>query len=334
MGIDTTIGWCDSTVNGMMGCDGCELYNPAQNINKCYASVLTGRHAGQVGWPQSFDIPTLFPDRLKKALKWPDLTGKDRPDKPWLNGYPRVIFHGDLGDYWTESLPLNWLEPYVAELADSPHIHLFLTKRPNRMFQFWQSLNIEMPKNFWFLTTVTTQEKCWRLKHLAEMHHLGASVLGISYEPAMGFVDFEYPKDSYPDGPPMCCSGQDCGCMGLPVDPPVIYDFDWLIVGGESGQNASPFEVEWARKSIDACREWNIPCFFKQMGSVPLIREYTMEEYRARQIPELEWPDGTFFGNRTGNPKLNGRQVLLTDKKGEDWTQWPVDLRVREMPKI
>lgn len=334
MGIDTTIPWSDSTLNLMMGCDGCELWNPTKTVKKCYAGNLVTRYKGNPGWPDSFDIPKLFTERLPKALKWPDLTGEERPDKPWLNGYPRVIFHGDLGDYWTESLPIDWLAPHVLAMATSPHIHLFLTKQPNRMFQFWNDFMAKykdpvygplpkvLPQNFWFLTTVTTQEKCWRLKHLAKMRTLGASVLGISYEPALGPVDWEYPKEQYPDGPPMCCNGIDCGCQGLPTEPPVLLDFDWLIVGGASGTNADPFEVDWAVNSLRACRSWGRRCFVKQVGSRPRIS--LAEDY-------LAWPEHATRGIRRGGDQY---ALTLKDRKGEDMSEWPKELRVRQMPEV
>jgi len=100
---DTNIHWCDSSVNLMMGCDGCELWR--EGSRHCYAGTLTLRHAGRKGWPESFDRPRLFPERLAGALRWPDLTGTARPGKPWLDGLPRVVFVNDMGDTFTESLP-------------------------------------------------------------------------------------------------------------------------------------------------------------------------------------------------------------------------------------
>src|SRR5690242_2116818 len=106
MGIATDIEWCDSTLNLEMGCDGCELWNPKAGINICYAGQVTERWGGKRGWPDSFEEPKLFLDRLEPALAWPDLTGKERPHKPWLDGLPRLIFLNDMGDTFTESLPL------------------------------------------------------------------------------------------------------------------------------------------------------------------------------------------------------------------------------------
>src|SRR5262245_31262275 len=135
----TPIAWCDSTVNLMMGCDGCELWNPAAGVRHCYAGALTGRHAGRKGWPDAFDRPALFPHRLDEALRWPDLTGKPRPGKPWLDGLPRLLFLNDMGDTFTEGLALDWLAPHLPRMAASPHQWLLLTKRPRRMAEFSRS---------------------------------------------------------------------------------------------------------------------------------------------------------------------------------------------------
>jgi hypothetical protein len=66
---------------------------------------MQGRSAG---WPEFFDIPRLFEGRIEKLALGQILPGRRRPGKPWLNGLPRVIFHGDMGDYWAESLPGDW----------------------------------------------------------------------------------------------------------------------------------------------------------------------------------------------------------------------------------
>jgi hypothetical protein len=59
MGVNTEIGFCDSTTNLQMGCDGCELWN-GRDRRECYAGNLTTRYAGRPGWPIAFDQPRRF----------------------------------------------------------------------------------------------------------------------------------------------------------------------------------------------------------------------------------------------------------------------------------
>src|SRR5262249_10079569 len=100
-----------------MGCDGCELWN--EILHSCYAGRLTERFAGQPGWSDRFDKPKVFLERIDRAIRWPDLTGttweahKKIPAKPWLDGYPRTICFNDMGDTFTESLPVDWFDSCV-----------------------------------------------------------------------------------------------------------------------------------------------------------------------------------------------------------------------------
>ena len=59
MGRDTKIPWCDSTINPVVGCDGCELHRAAVEESHCYAASLVGRYAGLPGWPAFFDKPEI-----------------------------------------------------------------------------------------------------------------------------------------------------------------------------------------------------------------------------------------------------------------------------------
>jgi len=45
-----------------------------------------------------------------------------------------------------------------------------------------------------------------------------------------------------------------------------LKGIDWIIVGGESGRNARPMKIEWARDIMNECKKSNIPFFFKQLG--------------------------------------------------------------------
>lgn len=84
------------------------------------------------------------------------------------------------------------------------------------------------------------------------------------------------------------------GCPGHP-NPRI----DWLIVGGESGPNARPFDIEWAGSAVEQCMVAGVPCFVKQMGARPVCVE----------------------------------PIKFVDKHGSDLAEWPEDLRVRQWPE-
>ncbi len=302
MGARTGIEWCDSTLNLQMGCDGCELWNEKTGIKKCYAGKLTERYAGfSLGYPEAFTKPKLFTDRLAPALKWADLTGTDRPDKPWLNGYPRTIFLNDMGDTFTESLPPMWLGPHVASMAARPHVWIILTKRPGRMLQFWQTMVDEIgpiPPNFWLLTSVTGPENVNRVRELLKLRALGAKVLGASYEPAWGAVNWA----------PFVTHAEDD-----PIDSEDDRELlDWLIAGGESGSEAKPAQSKWFTDARDACEASGTPYFFKQWG----------EWLPAGQDGARRDPQALNCGDQ---PERVGKKAAGALLDGREW---------REMPKV
>jgi protein gp37 len=125
-----------------------------------------------------------------------------------------------------------------------------------------------------------------------------AAIRFVSMEPALGPVTF----------PPAVL-----GCLGHIAETfgnPLIH---WIIVGGESGPRARPFNIEWARSTVQQCHEAGVACFVKQLGTLPFER-------RRCDAPAC---------NCGGE---HDHRVILADRKGEDPTEWPEDLRVREFP--
>lgn len=106
-----------------------------------------------------------------------------------------------------------------------------------------------------------------------------------------------------------------------PVDDLPLAGIDWVIVGGESGPKARPCDVSWIRSIRDQCKAAGVPCFVKQLGAH--VRDLGAMAAHSFE-PEECWPAGT---------KQDGTTILLADKKGGDWSEWPEDLRVREFPQ-
>ena len=81
---------------------------------------------------------------------------------------------------------------------------------------------------------------------------------------------------------------------------PWLPHLDWVIQGGESGRGASPFQLEWASDLIQKCQKAGVSYFLKQLGSMVL---------------------------------QGGQRVPIENGHGGDWSEWPRELRVREMPQ-
>ena len=169
MAQDTKIQWCDSTCNPTMGCDGCELWNAKRKT--CYAGILHMRFGGVTkGYAPTFEDVTEFPGRMADAARWKDLSGQKRPDKPWLNGLPRLIFVSDMSDSLSKIVPFEYLKQEIIDVVTSEkgqrHQWLWLTKVPQRMAKFSKWLDQDWPENLWAGTSITTQRTTSRIKHL------------------------------------------------------------------------------------------------------------------------------------------------------------------------
>jgi protein gp37 len=135
---------------------------------------------------------------------------------------------------------------------------------------------------------------------------LPAAVRWVSYEPALGPVDFagevggdDWLGDRHDDAP---------GEAGI----------DWIVVGGESGPGARPFDLAWARSTVAACKAAGTKCFVKQLGAHPVA------------VPV----EGPFQKTTAGGDPWPAQPLNLRDPKGGDPSEWPEDLRVREWPEV
>ena len=87
---------------------------------------------------------------------------------------------------------------------------------------------------------------------------------------------------------------------------------DWVIVGGESGPGARPCDVSWIRSIKDQCAAAGVACFVKQLGAKPTLG--TLNTGAANEWDQIP------------------TEYDLNDSKGGDMSEWPADLRVRQMP--
>jgi len=119
-------------------------------------------------------------------------------------------------------------------MADTPrHTYQVLTKRSRRLAQVADKL--EWSPNIWIGVSVETDRYAFRVDHVREVD---AAVRFISAEPLLG-----------------------------PVPSLNLSEVHWVIAGGESGTAARPMHPAWARQLRDACREADVPFFFKQWGT-------------------------------------------------------------------
>jgi protein gp37 len=335
MSAKTGIEWCDSTVNPITGCDGCELWAELLASGRlggpCYAGNYHEQRLARA-WPglysSTFTEVRLVPGRMAKAAALSDLAGTKRPDKPWLDGFPRVIFVEDMGDLFSKAVPFEFIQEEVIHATQSikgrRHIYMLLTKQPHRMSMFagWlKTRGIRWPANVWAGTSITTQKTTTRVRHLRD---IPAAVRFVSLEPQLGEIDPAFIGRR--------CSG--CGlwnrrgavqCQECDEAVDHIPDIHLVIQGGESDQlehRARPFDIAWAASVRDQCVSTGTYYFLKQLGShVEANDAIDAADYFPGVVRLSE---GKLWGNA---------RVHLQDHHGGDWSEWPPDLRVRQMPE-
>ena len=220
---------------------------------------------------------------------------------------PRRVFVNSMSDLFHEALLDEAIDRVFAVMAVCPqHTFEVLTKRSERMREWLTRDNIpdmldveihamgirSRPEFQWPLPNVwlgvSVEDQATADERIPLLLRTPAALRFVSYEPALGPVNL-------------------LRYMSVPlaeIDNPGAM-LDWVIVGGESGPGARPFDIPWARNTVAQCKAAGVACFVKQVGSVPMERG---ERWRYE-------------------PKLK-------DRKGGDWEEWPADLRVREFPKV
>ncbi len=221
---NTKIEWAEKSWNPVTGCT-----KISEGCKNCYAERMSKRLAGRCGYPADnpFKV-TLHPERLDEPLRWKK---------------PSRIFVCSMGDLFHEDVEPSFIQDVFWKMEEcSQHIFMVLTKRPERMRKllhvFYKGSQRILPKHIWLGVTAENQEQAD--KRIPILLQIPAAVRFISYEPALGPVDF--------------------GLVGGPGDP------DWIIAGGESGPHARPAHPDWFRSAREQCQAAGVPFMFKQWG--------------------------------------------------------------------
>lgn len=154
-------------------------------------------------------------------------------DEPYGWRTPRVVFVNSMSDLFHAKVPLAFIQGVFDVIADTPqHTYQVLTKRSLRLRRLADQL--PWPTNLWMGVSIENTRVVSRVDHL---RHVPAAVRFLSCEPLLG-----------------------------PLDEIDLEGIGWVITGGESGPNYRPMHLEWARGLRDACKQADVPFFFKQWG--------------------------------------------------------------------
>lgn len=325
MGDKTGIEWTDATWNPMRGCT-----RVSEGCRNCYAEHVAARFCGE-GAPYE-GLVTIGPKGPRWNGKLREVT--EKLDEPVRWKRPRMIFVNSMSDVFHEGVGVDYVAAvFGAMILARHHVFQLLTKRPARMLDWLRNIRTHTPDTFvqtcvqefakrtgrpiarhhvddvervldHVMLGVSIEDQSSaeeRLPYMAKIHREGlrmGAVLWTSYEPALGPVRFS----SIPD------------LNKLSGDRHPILD--WVVVGGESGREARPFDLQWAKSTIDQCRTAGVACFVKQLGDKPILTD-------AR---------GRVWSKSAGDhhPVLE----KLTAKKAGAMAEWPLELQVRQLPRM
>ncbi len=332
---NTKIQWCDSTINGSSGCDGCELWTASNRT--CYAGHMHQNRLAEslpALYAKDFSEVRMIPGRYQQAADWPDLTGKPRKDKPWLDGKPRHIFVGDMGDFLskavTDELLKRELFGAIASKNGSRHVWILLTKQIERLARMSISMG-GLPDNVIAMTTVTNQRT--EDVRVPWLNDVICKTKGLSIEPLLGPVDLYtglkvcwsipggYQKKWY-DYPPEHVTWTRQGLVAAGWKPGI----HWVIAGGESGHGARPVHPNWIRFLRDQCVAMGVPFFFKQWGEHMNSTEANC--HHDQRFVEIDGKDSTDWtidrhGATTAMMSKVGKSKSGRLLDGREWNEMP-----------
>lgn len=326
------IEWTGETWNPTVGCS-----KVSTGCSNCYAIKDAHRLAGNPN-PKIGPIFSGLTERRGDRTEW---TGKvnfvsERLQIPLQTRKPTMWFVNSMSDLFHESVSFEVIAAIFGVIEVTPHhTYQVLTKRPQRMLEFFEwlrsaSVDPWTECHFWALQNDDQAEVLhrldykgnypWPLSNLwlgvtAENQRTAderiplllqtpAAVRFLSCEPLLQKIDLTAVGHGTQD---YCnaLTGYRWDYGGTrPCPQPFAKPIDWVIVGGESGAKTRTCDINWIRSIVEQCRVAGMPCFVKQLGS------------NTRNLPV----HCGNFGRSKG--KMNYP------------SEWPEDLRVRQMPEV
>jgi protein gp37 len=293
MAKNTSIEWTDATWNPIVARDVetgklgwyCEKVSPA--CTHCYAEAINRRNLTR-GTGHSYAAASR--DRVKIEIDSATLR------KPLHWKKPRRIFVCSMTDLFGEFVPFELIDQVFSVAAICPqHTFQVLTKRPERMEQYLSSalrytggepLQLAFEYQWdhlagardarrwdepaWPLANVhvgcTVENQTQASRRLPSLLRCPAAVRFVSYEPALGPVDFTRVTQVLPSGG--IVKGSVLGNTdGRTFSPRGAKGegINWVIGGCESGPKRRPSEPQWFRHVRDQCAAAGVAYFQKQL---------------------------------------------------------------------
>ena len=270
---NTKIHWAEKVWNPVTGCS-----KVSPGCQNCYAEKMAKRLAGRYGYPadEPFRV-TVHPDRLGEPAGWKK---------------PQRVFVCSMADLFHDDVPGDFILRVFGRMnAAHQHTFMLLTKRPENALKFCQEYGLMSsefgptpsgevwPENVWMGVTAENQETAD--KRIPILLQIPAHVHFVSCEPILSKIDL---TGEYLTG--KCGGRYPFPTLQTEHRTKWINLLDWVICGGESGQQARPMNQEWAESLYDQCRVAGVPFFMKQMsGRTTAEREAIPASIDVQQFP-------------------------------------------------
>jgi protein gp37 len=331
----TSIEWTD--VSWPLA-NGCRRISPG--CENCYAERLTATRLSKTPKYQGLAVFG------QNGPRWTGRTRLWEADlfMPIRLRKPSRIFVADMGDLFYEGFTDQQIAAVFGVMAAAPrHTFQMLTKRADRMARWfdwvvdrskehrcrerdtvhralvetsrgsighgkWEAIFDNGANPGWPLPNVhlgvSAESQKYADERIPLLLQTPAALRWISAEPLLGPVDVSKWLTRTEPARIQAFTPEAKAVYGAePIDGTLTRSgIDWVVVGGESGSGAREFRLSWAKSLIERCRSAKVPVFMKQVGANVTfnVPGYVVRDFASR--------------------------------KGGDPSEWPEDLRVREMP--
>lgn len=363
------IEWCDRTWEVTAGCthvsSGCANCYAETLVAGRFSGVARRRVEDGLANGSAIDVSLEVIDAQRKRWNGEVRLLDMNLAQPLSRRAPTVYFVNSRSDLFHERVPFSFIDRVFEVMTMCPqHRFLVLTKRPGRMREYLTSegWSYDGPGSFvelehegktyrapWPLPNVwlgtSCEDQAAADARVPELLACPAAGRFVSAEPLLGPVDLDRieTRTVFPGGGAE--QRWDSAISGKRFNEWAEGDvdaskIDWVIVGGESGQRARACHLDWIRSIVVDCQGSGTPVYVKQLGKVisgdhefpgwkGVIDRWYMEDGTALRRPVLpmEYDPEPYHGRPEGSVAFG-----LAHPRGGVMSEWPEDLRVRELP--
>jgi protein gp37 len=268
MAENSNIEWTHHTFNPWIGC-----IKKTEACKFCYAEEFAGTRLSHFGkmWGPNSERHETAASTWQLPPRWNRIASR-------LKERHRV-FCASLADVFEDNDQV--IEKRIElwqMIRETPWLDwLILTKRPENFKKFLPEDWGNGWHNVWLGTSIGWQKD---EKMIDDLLSIPAVVHFLSMEPLIGPVD----ASKY-----------------------LLKGIEWVIVGGESGNNARECNIKWILSTVEQCKAAKVPVFVKQLGA-----------------------NSVYVSTKTGKLK----KLYTDDKKGGNIEEFPHPLRVRMFPTV